>query len=182
MWRVFHYWALLGEHSLLCPLLDCIQIGPNNDAGLTWLGLFLCAMRAPSPQYTTATDHWPPPSGICCSEEVSKCLMTLASRNKVGSKPFCTPPPYDAYSPACCWTVLWGSWRLLLPQYPLIGTGLILFFPNATTIWLVSEVSSWRRLWLLLSTKPSVVLLHPPSLPPTIRPTTGKSSENFWWK
>lgn len=109
MWRVFHYWAWLGEHSLLCPLLDCIQIGPDNDAGLSWFGLSLCAMRAPSRRHTTATDHWPPPSGIRCSGEVSRCLMTLASRNKVGSKPSSTPPPYDASAPACCWTVLWGG-------------------------------------------------------------------------
>lgn len=100
MWRVFHYWARLDEHSLFCLLLDCIQIGPNNDAGLTLFGVSLCAMRAPSCQHTAATDHWPPPSGIRCPGEVSRCLMTLASRNIVGSKPSCTPPPYDASSPA----------------------------------------------------------------------------------
>lgn len=110
----------LSLAGILCSvsLLDCIQIGPNDDAGLTWFGLFLCAMRAPSRQHTTAADHWPPPSAVRCSGEVSRCLMTLASRNKVGSKPSCTPPPYDASSPACCWTVLRGSWRPLLPQYP----------------------------------------------------------------
>lgn len=177
----------LSLASILCsvPLLDCIQIGPNNDAGLTWFGLFLCAMRAPSRQHTTATHHWPPPSAIHCSGEVSRCLMTLASRNKVGSSLNLLVHHLHMMLPV----------QLVVEQYSevagdlfclttpnVVSTGPLLFFLNATTISLVSEVSSWRRLWSLRSTKPPVVLLYPPSLPPTIRPKTAKSSENFWWK